>query len=75
MRSFSRKELAGVSRHQQLLRRTECVPAIFRWNGMVLRLFPGDSNEEAKMIAFAAQTCHTPLIYQLLVRMTTARQR
>lgn len=29
---------------------------------MVLRLFPGDSNEEAKMIAFAAQTCHTPLV-------------
>lgn len=29
---------------------------------MVLRLFPGDSNEEARMIAFAAQTCHTPLV-------------
>ena len=28
---------------------------------MVLRLFPGDSNEDAKMIILAAQTCHTPL--------------
>lgn len=28
---------------------------------MVLRLFPGDSNEDAQMIALAAKTCHTPL--------------
>lgn len=28
---------------------------------MVLRLFPGDSNEEAKMIAYAAKLCKTPL--------------
>ncbi len=28
---------------------------------MVLRLFPGDSNEEAEMIALAAILCHTPL--------------
>lgn len=29
---------------------------------MVLRLFPGDSNEQAQMIALAAKTCHTPLV-------------
>ena len=29
--------------------------------GMVLRLFKGDSNEEAQMIALAAKTCGTPL--------------
>lgn len=29
---------------------------------MVLRLFPGDSNEQALMIALAARTCHTPLV-------------
>ena len=28
---------------------------------MVLRLFPGDNNEDAKMIALAARICHTPL--------------
>ena len=28
---------------------------------MALRLFPGDSNEEAEMIALAAKLCHTPL--------------
>ena len=28
---------------------------------MVLRLFPGDSNEEAEMIALATKLCHTPL--------------
>lgn len=28
---------------------------------MALRLFPGDSNEEAEMIALAATLCHTPL--------------
>ena len=28
---------------------------------MVLRLFPGDSNEDAQMIALAAKNCHTPL--------------
>lgn len=28
---------------------------------MVLRLFPGDTNEDAQMIAFAAKICHTPL--------------
>lgn len=28
---------------------------------MVLRLFPQDDNEKARMIAFAAKTCHTPL--------------
>lgn len=29
---------------------------------MVLRLFPGDSNEQIRMIALAAKTCHTPLV-------------
>lgn len=29
---------------------------------MVLRLFPGDSNEQIHMIALAAKTCHTPLV-------------
>lgn len=28
---------------------------------MVLRLFPGDTNEQARMIALAAKICHTPL--------------
>lgn len=28
---------------------------------MVLRLFPGDSNEDAQMVALAARTCGTPL--------------
>ena len=28
---------------------------------MVLRLFPGDSDEEARMVACAARLCHTPL--------------
>ena len=38
---------------------------VFRYlplNKMVLRLFPGDSNEDAKMIVLAARTCHTPLV-------------
>ena len=37
---------------------------VFRYlplKNMVLRLFPGDSNEEAEMIALAAILCHTPL--------------
>lgn len=37
---------------------------VFRYlplKNMVLRLFPGDSDEDARMIALAAQTCHTPL--------------
>lgn len=37
---------------------------LFRYlplDSMVLRLFPGDSDEQAKMIALAAKTCKTPL--------------
>lgn len=37
---------------------------VFRYlplRNMVLRLFPGDTNEDAQMIAFAAKICHTPL--------------
>lgn len=37
---------------------------VFRYlplKSMVLRLFPGDTNEEAQMIALAAKLCHTPL--------------
>jgi RHH-type proline utilization regulon transcriptional repressor/proline dehydrogenase/delta 1-pyrroline-5-carboxylate dehydrogenase len=37
---------------------------LFRYlplRNMVLRLFPGDKNEEALQIALAAQTCKTPL--------------
>lgn len=37
---------------------------VFRYlplKNMVLRLFPGDSNEDALMIACAARTCHTSL--------------
>lgn len=29
---------------------------------MALRLFPGDSDEQIRMVALAAKTCHTPLI-------------
>ena len=37
---------------------------LFRYlplKSMVLRLFPGDTNEQAEMIALAAKTCGTPL--------------
>ena len=37
---------------------------VFRYlplQSMVLRLFPGDSDEQARMIALAAKTCGTPL--------------
>ena len=37
---------------------------------MVLRLFPGDNNEDAKMIALAARICHTPLSISLNLVMT-----
>lgn len=37
---------------------------LFRYlplSGMALRLFPGDDNEKARMVALAAKTCGTPL--------------
>lgn len=37
---------------------------VFRYlplKSMVLRLFPGDSDEQARMVILAARTCHTPI--------------